>query len=255
MADPFEIRMRFTTQLRGLNASVTSAQKAAQFALKHREVAEDLHSCILEQLESDLSDLNKRAKIMFFLEQLCDMARKDGHADYIRMIQRDIIRIVDAVAPEDGSGAANILPARLVVESMQVKKHLESEIAKQILEVLKDRQTTHIESTLPPDSNDDPNMAPSQCLPKKGQGAARPDRKVVEQRIEEDRERHKRLRENIWAIPTGDYSELDKLLEEISDFGDDDLRIIEEEEEEWRQSQQRICSHKVGPNGQQSSSK
>ena len=51
MADPFEVRMRFTNQLRQLNASVTSAQKAAQYALKYREWGEDLHSCILEQLE------------------------------------------------------------------------------------------------------------------------------------------------------------------------------------------------------------
>jgi hypothetical protein len=51
MADPFEVRMRFTNQLRQLNASVTSAQKAAQYALKHKDMAEDLHSCILEQLE------------------------------------------------------------------------------------------------------------------------------------------------------------------------------------------------------------
>ena len=51
MADPFEVRMRFTNQLRQLNASVTSAQKAAQYALKYRDMAEDLHSCILEQLE------------------------------------------------------------------------------------------------------------------------------------------------------------------------------------------------------------
>lgn len=51
MADPFEVRMRFTNQLQHLNASVTSAQKAANYALKYREMDEDLHSCILEQLE------------------------------------------------------------------------------------------------------------------------------------------------------------------------------------------------------------
>lgn len=51
MADPFEVRMRFTNQLRQLNASVNSAQKAAQYAIKYRDMAEDLHSCILEQLE------------------------------------------------------------------------------------------------------------------------------------------------------------------------------------------------------------
>jgi hypothetical protein len=51
MADPFEVRMRFTTQLQHLSASVTSAQKAAHYALKYRDMDEDLHSCILEQLE------------------------------------------------------------------------------------------------------------------------------------------------------------------------------------------------------------
>ena len=51
MADPFEVRMRFTAQLQHLNASVTSAQKAAQYALKYRDMDEDLHSCILEQLD------------------------------------------------------------------------------------------------------------------------------------------------------------------------------------------------------------
>ena len=51
MADPFEVRMRFTAQLQHLNASVASAQKAAQYALKYRDMDEDLHSCILEQVE------------------------------------------------------------------------------------------------------------------------------------------------------------------------------------------------------------
>lgn len=51
MVDPFEVRMRFTAQLQHLNASVTSSQKAAHYALKYRDMDEDLHSCILEQLE------------------------------------------------------------------------------------------------------------------------------------------------------------------------------------------------------------
>lgn len=51
MADPFEVRMRFTSQLVHLNASVNSAQKAAHYAIKYHDMDEDLHSCILEQLE------------------------------------------------------------------------------------------------------------------------------------------------------------------------------------------------------------
>jgi CTD kinase subunit gamma len=51
MVDPFEVRMRFTQQLQYLSASVTSSQKTAHYALKYRDWDEDLHSCILEQLE------------------------------------------------------------------------------------------------------------------------------------------------------------------------------------------------------------
>lgn len=51
MADPFEVRMRFTKQLQHINASVAAAQKAAQYALKYKDMDEDLHSCIVEQLE------------------------------------------------------------------------------------------------------------------------------------------------------------------------------------------------------------
>ncbi len=49
--DPFEVRLRFSSHLQNLNASVTSAHKAAAFALKYKEMDEDLHSCILEHLE------------------------------------------------------------------------------------------------------------------------------------------------------------------------------------------------------------
>ena len=43
--------MRFSAQLQHLSASVTPAERAAYYALKHRDMDEDLHSCILEQLE------------------------------------------------------------------------------------------------------------------------------------------------------------------------------------------------------------
>lgn len=51
---------------------------------------------------------------MFFIEHFLDMANKDGYVDYVRMMQRDIIRVVDAVAPDDGSGAANVKIVRKV---------------------------------------------------------------------------------------------------------------------------------------------
>jgi hypothetical protein len=112
MADPFEVRMRFTSQLQHLSASTTAAQKAANYALKNREMDEDLHSCILEQLERN--SMNNRANIMYFIEHLCEASQREGHVEFVRMVQRDILRVVDAVAPGDGSGAANVRVVRRV---------------------------------------------------------------------------------------------------------------------------------------------
>lgn len=116
MADPFEVRQRFTTLLSHLSASHTSIQKAAVYALKNRDMDEDLHSCILEQLER--TNMNTRANIMFFIECLCEMAVKEGPGSgeesamgFVRMLQRDILRVVECVVGEEG---ANVRVVRKV---------------------------------------------------------------------------------------------------------------------------------------------
>ncbi|TID02291.1 CTD kinase subunit gamma [Colletotrichum higginsianum] len=249
MADPFEVRMRFTAQLQHLNASVTSAQKAAQYALKYKDMDEDLHSCILEQLERN--NMNTRANIMYFIEHFLEMAQKEKHIDYVRMMQRDIIRIVDAVAPDDGSGAANVKVVRRVLRGLQQKDFLEARTVDEIEEVLKERETSAHDAGLSSPVNGDVEMGdapPAQSLPTNGR-ALRLEKRQIEQRIEEDRERHKRLRENIWAIGAHDNAEVDKIWEETSDFGDDDHILAEEEFTEFTQAMQHSCPPKppAGP--------
>ncbi|RKF71780.1 CTD kinase subunit gamma [Golovinomyces cichoracearum] len=228
--DPFEVRIRFTGLIVNLNASVMSATKAAQYALKYREMDEDLHSCILEQLELPRNTMNNKANIMYFVEHLCDMATKEKHVDYVRMVQRDMVRIVDAVTPEDGTGAANVKVVRKVLQALGVKGHLQSQTVLEIQELLKERDTALEEHALPSPQqiNAGPKLPPRSALQQKV------DRKVAEQRIEEDRERHKRLRENIWAISTSadKAKEADILWENTSSLGDDDYVLYNEEAEE-----------------------
>ncbi|PNY23681.1 CTD kinase subunit gamma [Tolypocladium capitatum] len=276
MADPFEVRMRFSSQLQHLNASVNSAQKAAQYALKYKDMDEDLHSCILEQVERN--NMNTRANIMYFIEHFLDLAR-EGHADYIRMMQRDIIRVVDAVAPDDGSGAANVkivrkasplslgghapVPAACSPTSrtsrltgLQGKGHLESQAVSQIEDVLKERETNDDDLGLASSPVGDVEMAdkpPSQATPKPGGKRPAPhrlDKRQIEQRIEEDRERHKRERESIWATPKGEDAEMNKLWEETSDFGEDDDRLLTEEAADFgKEMAMQQCPHKRATNG------
>ncbi|KAL6895951.1 CTD kinase subunit gamma CTK3 domain-containing protein [Trichoderma longibrachiatum] len=250
MADPFEVRMRFSSQLQHLNASVASAQKAAQYALKYKDMDEDLHSCILEQVERN--NMNTRANIMYFIEHFLDLAQRDGHSDYIRMMQRDIIRVVDAVAPDDGSGAANVKVVRKVLTGLQNKGFLEHQVVAQIEDVIKERGTNDDDLGLAsPNSDVDMTDAPgSESKSRRRPAAHGLDKRQVEQRIEEDRERHKRERERIWAVPKGEDAEMTKLWEETSDFGDDDDRLLTEEGDDFtKEMEMQQCSHQQPTNG------
>ncbi|KAL2064557.1 hypothetical protein VTL71DRAFT_3694 [Oculimacula yallundae] len=241
--DPFEVRVRFTQQLASLNASVTGASKTAQYALKYRDLDEDLHSCILESLERLGSSMNNRANIMYFIEHLCDMAARENHYDYIRMMQRDIIRVVNAVAPEDGSGAANVKVVRKVLQALQTKSFLLAQTVTEIEELLKERDTLPDNMDLSSPVGPATPLAPTPTSKSQNSAPRRLDKKQIETRIEEDRERHKRLRESIWAIPkvtahsfnvgggeVGD--EFEKLWDETSDLGEDDLELFREEGDE-----------------------
>ncbi|KAK2756748.1 hypothetical protein FQN54_005194 [Arachnomyces sp. PD_36] len=240
MADPFEVRMRFSTQLQHLSASVTSSQKAAHYALKYRDMDEDLHSCILEQLEKK-NNMNNRANIMYFIEHLCDMATKENHLEFVRMIQRDILAVVDAVAPADGSGAANVKHVRRVLNGLQSKSVLSAETVEEIDACLKERET-HPAHLLDLDAEEAPGQADNKHADTpKGQsgsrtnGIARVDKRQIEQRIEEDRERNKRLRESMWSTTGDDIQELEKMWDEGSDIGEDDYITVAEELVERKQ--------------------
>ena len=177
--------------------------------------------------------MNNRANIMYFIEHLCDLSARESHTDYIRMMQRDILRVVDAVAPEDGSGAANVKVVRKVLQALQSKSFLLPQTVLEIEECLKERDT------LPASSPADVEMTPIGGGGGGKNGAyIKLDKKQVEQRIEEDRERHKRLRENIWAVPRNEDldAEFGKLWEETSDLGEDDFILYEEEAAERKEA-------------------
>ncbi|KAI1826201.1 CTD kinase subunit gamma CTK3-domain-containing protein [Xylaria intraflava] len=259
MADPFEVRMRFSSQLEHLNASTTSAQKAAQYALKYRDMDEDLHSCILEQLEK--TNMNIRANIMYFIEHLLEMASKERHNDYVRMMQRDIIRVVDAVCPENGSGAANVKVVRKVLQGLQDKLILLEQTVTEIEACLRERDTSANDFILssPPDGIDKPGAPNSTTDPDVGgpqtsqrNGASiKPTKQQIEQRIEEDRERHKRTRESMWVVPPNPIDQARKFFAETNDLGEDDHILGREETTEFRvRVKGAACIHRSSKQGE-----
>ncbi|KAK5174563.1 uncharacterized protein LTR77_001644 [Saxophila tyrrhenica] len=248
MADPFEVRMRFTSQLQHLNASTTSATKAANYALKHSEFSDDLHSCILEQLERN--NMNNRANIMYFLPALCDLAKGQNELGYVRMMERDILRIVDLVAPDDGSGAANVRVVRKVLTALEGKGFLQKQTVVELEDWIAGRDVAAQSSPGHPTGATSAVEPPGSVKKATPQSSVRDpvynpgirlDKRQIEQRIEEDRERHKRAREGIWAISqkggTGalvDDAELERMGEEGSEVDEDDYMIAREAQEERR---------------------
>lgn len=279
------MRMRFTNLLTHLSASATASIKTAHFALKHRDMDEDLHSCILENLERG-NNMNNRANIMYFLEHHADVNTRDGgHEPYVDMVRRDIARIVDAVA----QSGANVKVVRRVVTGLGEKGVLKADVVTVIETGLKEKEEK-LGRLLGGDDEDDDDgsgvTAPGSAATAgiggasgavavaaaaKGQGdgdamdtsatgpgdgagdSARPtprtgagqsgkangvskvDKRAIEQRIEEDRERNKRLRESVWAVSGDDEQELDKMWEESTLIGRDEHVIADEEADERRQ--------------------
>ncbi|EXJ72534.1 uncharacterized protein A1O5_03680 [Cladophialophora psammophila CBS 110553] len=262
MADPFEVRMRFTNLLTHLSASATASIKTAHYALKHRDMDEDLHSCILENLERGNTNMNNRANIMYFLEHHADINMKEGgHEAYVEMVKRDMMRIVDAVA----QSGANVKVVRRVVTGLGEKGVLTPEVISAIESGLKDKEEKFgkllgdedgepeaggdkdvMDITAPEGGAADGAQRPT---PRTGaersgkpNGVSKMDKRAIEQRIEEDRERNKRLRESVWAVTGDDDQELDKMWEEGALLGEDEHVIAEEEAEERLQF---VCYHRA----------
>jgi CTD kinase subunit gamma len=236
--------MRFTNLLTHLSASATASIKTAHYALKHRDMDEDLHSCIIENLERG-NNMNNRANIMYFLEHHADVNMKEGgHGAYVDMVRRDIQRIVDAVA----QSGANVKVVRRVVTGLGEKGVLTTEVLNGIETGLKEKEEKMgrllgDEDGRAEGDKDATNASvegateghkptPKTGHSGKANGVSRMDKRAIEQRIEEDRERNKRLRESVWAVAGEDDQELDKMWEEGSSVGEDEHVIAAEEAEE-----------------------
>lgn len=170
------------------------------------------------------NNMNNRANIMYFIEHLCEMAIKENYLPYVRMMQRDILRVVDSVVPPDGTGAANVKHVRHVLNGLRAKEVLSAETVAEIDAALKDRDShpSHLDL-----EHEEGPEGGSKSKSEKPQ--LRLDKKQIEQRIEEDRERNKRQRESMWAMTGSDQDEYNQMWEELSPIGEDDFIRSREE--------------------------
>ncbi|KAF9049315.1 hypothetical protein BDZ89DRAFT_1006661 [Hymenopellis radicata] len=197
--DPFEVRMQFLNLLRRLNATQQSIQKVVAFAVKYfKPCGEDLWDCIVEECQK--GSINSRINILYCLDSLCEMsllvkshsnttAHPSGNNQYLDFVARDIGKIVENVVPPGREGLPNLVSTRQILESWKAKRTIDPQIIDQILALLSTRKQQRNDKEK--DKEKDPSRKRSAHLP----------RHEIFKRIEEDRERHKRLRERRWVQP------------------------------------------------------
>ncbi|ESK96299.1 hypothetical protein Moror_7085 [Moniliophthora roreri MCA 2997] len=238
--DPFEVRMNFLGLLRRLNASQQSIQKVVTFAVKHHpQCGEDLWDCIVEECQK--GSINSRINILYFLDSLCEtclLVKTHSEASntnlYVDYVSRDLPKIVENVVPEGREGLPNLVSTRQILESWRTKRVIDPQVIEAVLSVLESRKV-QIQANDPGAEKDAPFVRD------KKQPSSRLPRQEVFRRIEEDRERHKRLRERRWVQPITHNPATQMQMPGLTSFlpltekgdGEFELSIDIEFENEW----------------------
>ncbi|KDN53588.1 hypothetical protein K437DRAFT_230422 [Tilletiaria anomala UBC 951] len=206
--DAFAIRLAFIAQLRKLNASQQSINKVLALAVRHAATSsDDIWSCIMQECRK--ASLNARVNIFFLLDALftdesfSDLALANTY--YLPYARKDLKSVVDMVVPKEaltmsdgtvvnreGAGirlnAGNVLP---ILAGWKIRQVFPTELLESMEQELRERkQKLRTQGPLPDETS-------------KPEGFSRND---VLRRIEEDRERHKRLRERGWILPPKVFS-------------------------------------------------
>ncbi|KAG0258130.1 hypothetical protein BGZ95_005048, partial [Linnemannia exigua] len=211
--DPFEARLEFLSLLGKLNASQHSIQKVGNFAMKNRKLHEDLYNCIIEELEQTKS-LNTRMNIFYVLDSICHQSHKAGFSGYIDLIQKNLPKIIECVTPSGPKGNVNVAGTKKILELWRVRKLFSDSAIDKVEKPLLSREL----GANAPTSLDT--------------GFTKDD---ILKRMDEDRERHKRIREEIWIRPSEEDPEAEFLQnwDEVSDLDEVDYEDMEGENEKY----------------------
>ncbi|ANB15344.1 C-terminal domain kinase I (CTDK-I) gamma subunit (predicted) [Sugiyamaella lignohabitans] len=274
--DPFEARLQFIKTLQRLNASNEANENALQFLLQNTDLMEDLYSCTLEEL--DKSSLNVKLNIFYFLEMIvCGCSARQA-TQFQHWIARDLDTIIDKVVPETQVGLVNLSPSRSIVASIlsKGKAPVDGKVQERAMIILKSR-TDLLEAPLPTvtvgqsssrmtrehslqsdsvrtspvvENADDSftgddkrtTSSPKPIIP--GHNLSRNE---ILRRMDEDRERSKRLKEDIWAedYQFGPFSEFNRDWDSTGPLNDLDYEQMNEDNEIFMESISTTSVHAI----------
>ncbi|TEB38058.1 hypothetical protein FA13DRAFT_1681452 [Coprinellus micaceus] len=213
--DPFEVRLQLLELMKRLTASQQSIQRVVGFAIKYfPNCGEDIWECIMDDFEK--GTINARINVLYFLDSLCEtcllVKSKASHRErsssssrrssnlYVDFVSRDLDKIIDHVVPQGKQGLPNLASTKQILERWRSKRILDPQRVDQVLSSLNER--TNIVPPSTPSETQSSSSTATTAVPKyiPPQPPAL-SRNEVFKRIEEDRERHKRLRERRWVQP------------------------------------------------------
>ncbi|TKY90682.1 hypothetical protein EX895_000680 [Sporisorium graminicola] len=188
--DPFQVRLRFVSSLHRVNASLPTIQKALSFIVDYApQMHAELWDCIIDECKK--GSINRRINLLFLIDAIfTDETLSSAIRTLFRQyLERDLYALFDLAVPEGRWDALLNVPA--------VSKIIAAWKARFIL----DRSTLE-------------DLEVMLQVRKDGLYALSPDRRNLtllppndmQRRIEEDRERHKRLRERSWILPPTAFS-------------------------------------------------
>ncbi|CDU24071.1 uncharacterized protein SPSC_02700 [Sporisorium scitamineum] len=259
--DPFQARLRFVSTLHRLNASLPTIQKALSFIV---ECAPTMHSelwdCILDECKA--GSINRRINLLFLIDSIFtdDTLSPAIRALFRKYLERDLYTLIDLAVPEGRWHALLNVPAVSKIIAVWKARFILDRSTLEDLEVMLEVRKAALYA-LSPERRNLTVLAPND----------------MQRRIEEDRERHKRLRERSWILPPTAFShqslfgirpeqldstyltsnqeasrgeqegdtegdriwttqdlDFSQMWEETSDFNDDDVdEIVEDEKLSW----------------------
>ncbi|PVF93554.1 hypothetical protein CPB86DRAFT_790007 [Serendipita vermifera] len=202
--DPFEAHMKFVNLLKKLNASQPSIQKVVEFALQHyAKCGEDFWDCIVQECEK--ASVNMRINLLYFIDSLCEASALAVDNDrvkssssstrpgpglfYVNLLQRDLEHVVLCAVPASRDGLMNIQSTLQILENWRTKRVIDPKKVDHAIGCVQERKNTIQKLD---------TKTPSNGVRIHSLSSTR-DREEALRRIEEDRERHKILRERRWV--------------------------------------------------------
>ncbi|KAI9317968.1 CTD kinase subunit gamma CTK3-domain-containing protein [Dichotomocladium elegans] len=186
-SDPFECRLNFLNLLEKLNASQQSIHKVALYAIRHKKVAEDLYRCLVDALEQ--ASINTRLNIVYVLDAIFANSQKARFTGYQDLARRDLTRIIEAVVPNDPKGIVNVGNTRKILNNWRRRGYFDPSELDLAEKPLLEREASNSVQTAT-----------------RGDGGVFSKEDML-RRMEEDRERHKRFKEDLWIRSSDEYGD------------------------------------------------